>query len=328
MALTPVGALDPGVIRHMVGNDEDIRLLLLLGECEGGMDAGGPAPADSPADPRNDVQARRADVLRLGQLELATPSSRNRHSRRRRRWLRRVVRRVLGTGMAVGLLAGITFAGLFLVTPPVGNARALARTLDRAHHGTYLARPVPGRVAAALVAAEDQRFYAEASGDPVTLARVLLGHISGGPGHGSLYLRVARRLYGQQPGPLAGIEQAVVGIKLGLRYSAAGILELYANVTDFGHGYFGLAAASCGYFAERPAGLSWAQAAMLVAVARAPVADDPRVHRERARAGEAVVLGRLIATGQLTAAQAAAAYRQPLHLLHLRRGGTLHCAAA
>ena len=291
------------------------------------MDASGPAPAGSPADPRDDVQARRSDVLRLGRLELAMPSSRNRHSRRGRRWLRGV-RRLLGTGMAVGLLAGIAFAGLFLVTPSVGNAPAMARTLNRAHHGTYLARPVPGRVAAALVAAEDQRFYAEASGDPVTLARVLLGHMSGGPGHGSLYLQVARRLYGHQPGPLARIEQAIVGMKLDLSYSAAGILELYANVSDFGHGYFGLAAASCGYFAERPAGLSWAQAAMLVAVARAPVADDPRVHLARARAGEAVVLGRLIATGQLTAAQAAGAYRRPLHLLRQRRGGTPRCAAA
>src|SRR6266487_4605295 len=128
------------------------------------MDAGGPAPAGSRAVPRDDGQARRADVLRLGRLELAAPSSRIRNSRRRRRWrwLRRA-RRLLGTGMAVVVLAGITFAGLFLVTPAVGNAPAMARTVNRAHHGTYLAQRVPRRVAAALVAAEDQWFYTEAS---------------------------------------------------------------------------------------------------------------------------------------------------------------------
>ena len=293
------------------------------------MDAGRPAPAGSPAVPRDDGQARRADVLRLGRLELATPSSRIRNSRRRRRWrwLRRG-RRLLGAGVAVVLLAGITSAGLFLVAPAVGNAPAIARTVNRAHHGTYLAQRVPRRVAAALVAAEDKWFYTEASGDPITLAGVLLGHTSGGPGRGWLYLQVARRLYGRQSGPLAGVEQAIVGIKLDLSYSPAEILELYANVTDFGHGYFGLAAASCGYFAERPAGLSWAQAAMLVAVAQAPVADDPGVHLARARAGEAAVLARLIATGQLTAAQSAGAFGQPLHLRHLRRSGITRCAAA
>ena len=59
--------------------------------------------------------------------------------------------------------------------------------------------------------------------------------------------------------------------------SHAQILRMYADVAYFGHGYYGLAAASCGYFGKGPARLSWGQAAMLAAIARAPGADDPFV---------------------------------------------------
>jgi membrane peptidoglycan carboxypeptidase len=95
----------------------------------------------------------------------------------------------------------------------------------------------------------------------------------------------------------------------------AEILQLYADVAYFGHGYYGLAAASCGYFAVPPAGLSWPQAAMLAGLVQAPSADDPLTHLAAARARESHVLARLTATGALTAAQAAGAYRAPLHLV-------------
>jgi membrane peptidoglycan carboxypeptidase len=132
---------------------------------------------------------------------------------------------------------------------------------------------------------------------------------------GWFYLQVARQLYtGGQSGPLAGIDQTLVALKLDLRYSPAMILGLYANIADFGHGFVGLAAASCGYFARSPAALSWGQAAMLAAVAHAPVTGDPFMHLTRARAGEHAVLGMLLAAGQLTSRQASRAYRRPVHL--------------
>jgi membrane peptidoglycan carboxypeptidase len=60
---------------------------------------------------------------------------------------------------------------------------------------------------------------------------------------------------------------------------------------------------------------------MLVAVAQAPVTDDPFAHRANARAGEAIVLDQLAATGKLTSAQQERALDQPLGLAkgHHRR---------
>lgn len=120
----------------------------------------------------------------------------------------------------------------------------------------------------------------------------------------------------------AGPRAALLGIKLDLNYSKAQILQMYADVAYFGHGYYGLAAASCGYFAERPDRLSWGQAAMLAGLVQASSADDPLIHFANARARQAHVLVRLIDTRTLTWQQASRAYQQPLHLTP---GGTGRC---
>jgi membrane peptidoglycan carboxypeptidase len=95
------------------------------------------------------------------------------------------------------------------------------------------------------------------------------------------------------------------------RHGAVGGGDVPANA----HGYYGLAAASCGYFSVPPAALSWPQAAMLAGLVQAPTADDPLRSAANARAREMHVLGRLVATGTLTADQAGAYLRTPLRNL-------------
>lgn len=238
----------------------------------------------------------------------------------------RRIKRFTGTVVALAALGAIAFTGLMLVLPGVGDAPALARALDRAHHAAYPGTALPPRVEAALVATEDHRFYSEPGIDLVAAGRMVLGRLSGGPDQGgaTLYQQLAKMLYVPgRSGPLAEAEQVLLGIKLDLNYSKAQILQMYTDVAYFGHGYYGLAAASCGYFAERPAGLSWGQAAMLAGLVQAPSADDPLTRFANARARQAHVLIRLIDTGTLTWQQASRAYRQPLHLA---RGGTCQCS--
>ena len=236
--------------------------------------------------------------------------------RPRRRRFRRT-KRFLGTVTALAALGAIVFTGLLLVLPGVGDAPSVAQALDRAHHTGYPGPALPPRMAASLVATEDHRFYSEPGIDPAAAGRVILGSFTKGPDQGgaTLYQQLARMLYvGGQSGMLAEAEQILLGIKLDLNYSKAHILRMYAAVAYFGHGYYGLAAASCGYFAEQPAGLSWGQAAMLAGLVQAPSAGDPFSHFANARASEAHVLVRLIAMRQLTPAQATQAYWLPVHL--------------
>jgi penicillin-binding protein 1A len=220
--------------------------------------------------------------------------------------------------LALALTAVLAFIALLLITPSVSNAPALARTFDRAHHAAYPGPPVPARFGTALVASEDHRFYSEPGIDPFAIARVIRGRITGQPDQGgaTLYQQLAKMLYTPgRSGAYVELEQIMLGIKLYLGYPKAEILRMYADVAYFGHGYYGLAAASCGYFGVTPAGLSWPQAAVLAGMVQAPSADNPIAHLSVARAREAHVLGRLAATGKLTQAQASRAYRQPLHLI-------------
>jgi membrane peptidoglycan carboxypeptidase len=62
-----------------------------------------------------------------------------------------------------------------------------------------------------------------------------------------------------------------------------------------------------------PGQLSWAQASLLAGLVQAPSKYDPHGHLSLARKRQSHVLARLVATHQLTAAEAAAAWNAPLN---------------
>jgi membrane peptidoglycan carboxypeptidase len=240
--------------------------------------------------------------------------------RPRRRGLR-LLRRLMTLIVVLVVLVALALGALLLVTPSVGNAPTLARQQDVAHHSVYPGPPVPARFAASLVATEDHRFYSEPGVDPLAIARVVEAAVTGQGDQGGATLdqQLAKLLYTDgKSGVPAKAEQVGLAVKLYLSYSHSQILQMYADVAYFGHGYYGLSAASCGYFGTPSAGLSWPEAAMLAGLVQGPSTDDPILHFARARAREQHVLGRLVATGTLTQAQADTAYSQQLHLV----GGT------
>lgn len=239
-----------------------------------------------------------------------------RPSRRARR--RRRVRRAAAIVLAVVSVSIASFAVLWAVTPGVGDAEARIQAQDRAVGAVDSDLPTPPKVAAALIATEDSRFYSTIGVDPVALPRAasgLLG-LSSDQGGATLEQQLAKMVYTPAGGgPATKIEQVVLAFKLDDRYSKAQILEMYLSVAYFGHGFYGLPAASTGYFRLSPAQLSWGQASLLAGLVQAPSAYDPLAHYDLARSRQRHVLDRLVATGKLTAAQADAAYAAPLGLV-------------
>ena len=235
---------------------------------------------------------------------------------------RRLLRWLVVLLVAVVLLGGAAFGLLYVATPSVQNAPALARAMDRAHHVRYPGPRVPALFAESLVATEDHRFYSEPGIDVFAVARVAAATLTGHgaeQGGATLYQQLAKMLYTPGgSGVPTEVEQVMLGIKLDRTYSKAQILRMYADVAYFGHGYYGLAAASCGYFGTVAAALTLPEAATLAGLVQGPSADDPIAHYARGRAREAHVLGRLVSTGKITAAQSARAYAQGLQLV----GGT------
>jgi membrane peptidoglycan carboxypeptidase len=265
------------------------------------------------------------ETLRLGGLEWARRSPRARRVRRRLRRARRATATIFG----LAVLGGMVFAGLMLISPSVSSAPALARALDRTHYAAFPAPQPPRQFTAALLATAGWRPGTETGAAPVGLAGLVLGHVPGGSDRAaaelSQWLAGLLYLHGRS-GLVATGEQALLALKLQMSYSRAAIVRMYAQVMYFGHGYYGLAAASCGYFGRWPTRLTWGQAAMLDAVAAAPATDDPFTMFANAREGEASVLHLLVARHVLTRAQAATAFRQRVHLI--RRAHATHRSAA
>jgi penicillin-binding protein 1A len=198
--------------------------------------------------------------------------------------------------LAVVVLLALAGGALFVLTPSAGQATALAQAQAAGHHIAYPGPPVPQYFAQALVATEDHRFYTDPGVDPFALGRVVASRITGRTDQGG-----------------STIDQQLA-VKLNMTYSKAEILRLYAEVAYYGHGYYGLSAASCGYFGRPAADLTLVQAAMLAGVVNAPTYDDPLVYPAQARARLVHVIGRMAAVGYLTTAQEDAALKAPLGL--------------
>ncbi|HET7017268.1 MAG TPA: biosynthetic peptidoglycan transglycosylase [Streptosporangiaceae bacterium] len=240
--------------------------------------------------------------------------------RYRRRWFRFVLKAVLALLLIVVAGAGILMA----ITPSVGSAWSLARKQATAHHAPFPGPPVSQRFSAALIATEDHRFGSEPGVDPIAIGRVLFAGITGGGDQGgaTLYQQLAKILYTpNQGGVPTEIKQIALAVKLKFSYTDPQILRMYAAIVYFGHGFYGLQAASCGYFGRQPNHLSWPQAAVLAGLVQAPSAYDPLVFPRLARSREQHVISRLVATKTLTRPQAAKAMAVPISTLTANAGG-------
>jgi membrane peptidoglycan carboxypeptidase len=250
--------------------------------------------------------------------EGATGPTRPMRARRRRF---RIAFRVAKILLAIVGVFAAAVGLLFALTPSAGQATALARAQARERHIAYPGPPVPQYFAQALIATEDHRFNTDPGVDPLAMVRVVVSWITGREDQGGSTIdqQLAKNLYtGGRSGFTRDLEQLALAVKLNQAYSRAEILSLYAEVAYYGHGYYGLEAASCGYFGRPPDRLTLVQAAMLAGVVNAPTYDDPLVYPRQARIRLVHVIGRMAAVGYLTQARETAALNAPLGLSSVR----------
>jgi len=232
------------------------------------------------------------------------------------RWRRLLLRALLTITVTVIALVAAA-AGFLLSLPGVADAPQRVATILAEHHSSPTRRPLPGKLAAAVVAVEDEHFYANPAIDVLDGAgRAAVAALSAGgdPGGSTIAQQLAGELYGRQAGLGGTLTEIGVGVKLALTYPRTQILDMYLNVVYYGNGYWGAAAAARGYFGTSANALDWAQAALLAGLPQAPSAYDPKTHLALAKARQRHVLDQLVANHLLTTAQASAAYREPLRL--------------
>lgn len=126
-----------------------------------------------------------------------------------------------------------------------------------------------------LVRTEDQRFFAHFGVDPLAALNAGLQSVKGGERRGAstLTMQVAGLLTKEKStrrNLTQKIRQMLQALKLDAAWSKHEILEAYVNLVPFRGELVGLRAASLGYFRKNPAGLLVDEAALLIALIRAP----------------------------------------------------------
>ncbi len=215
------------------------------------------------------------------------------------------------------LIGSVTaFAANVATDPSIGGAPAAVLAIDRSHGSSAVMIAPSDRIAQALVASEDATFYSNNGVDDVALLRAFWGFLTGHDlGGSTIEMQLAHVLYPAVTDGFWGrVRRVSLALELDTHYTKPAILSMYLSAVYFGHGYYGIEAASRGYFGVAPAQLTWAQAALLAGMVQAPTALDPLRHLAAARARMTYVLQRLVGDGRITASQAAHWAASPLGL--------------
>jgi len=108
------------------------------------------------------------------------------------------------------------------------------------------------------------------------------------------------------------IKEAILAIQIEKRYTKREILTMYCNTIYFGHGAYGVEAASRLYFGKPAKGLALEEAAMIAGIIQGNVRQSPYINPEAAARRRNYALQRMADEGFVTAAAADAAQALPI----------------
>ncbi len=214
---------------------------------------------------------------------------RRREEQARRRWSARLRPWGIGLLVALGLLVTAATAllawGYAYITADLPSPQALPDLLDAptgllltptryvAADGSALYVPpggapvsldgLPDYVLAAVVAAIEPDFWSEGGYE---------GHFWQASAPLSIAETLADRLllFQEPPSLRRRLRARLLASQIIAQYGHRRVLTWYLNVADFGHGFYGLEAASRGYFGKSAADLTLSEAALLAAVLQHP----------------------------------------------------------
>ncbi len=139
--------------------------------------------------------------------------------------------------------------------------------------GHWPLKEIPPRVVATALAAEDRRFWSHPGVSPRAVIRAIIQNYKAGrhvSGASTIAMQVARL---QTPGARTYIRkggEAVTALLLTLRYGRRAILAHYLRIAPFGNRIRGISYAAQRYFDKPACDLTWAEAALLMAIPQSP----------------------------------------------------------
>lgn len=176
-------------------------------------------------------------------------------------------------------------------------------------------------LANAVVAVEDERFYQHQGVDTIGVMRALAIDLTTGTtkeGASTITQQYVRNtILSQERYDITAsrkIREMYLAYEFEKVHTKAQVLENYLNTVYFGDGAYGAEAAAREYFGKHADKLTIAEAALLAGLPQSPIRLNPYYNLEGALARQRWVLGRMVANGYITAAQAKEAEAEKLTL--------------
>lgn len=224
---------------------------------------------------------------------------------------------LVATALGIPALLGIATAVGLLVTRPIDDLPARVDAILAAHDASRVPlTKIPDQLSEALIAIEDERFYEHRGIDTQGVIRALLTDLyrhRAVQGASTLTQQLVKVVYlADNDNGSRKIEDLLLTLKVEARFDKHTILENYFNAVYFGHGAYGIGAASATYFHQPPAGLDLARASMLAGLPQSPSVYDPYHNPCAARARQFSVLAQMAHDGYISQDQAGRAYNESI----------------
>ena len=147
---------------------------------------------------------------------------------------------------------------------------------------------IPDHMQHAVVSSEDRRFFDHWGLSMRSIARAVMINtlsLSYRQGFSTLTQQLARNLYksvGFEDSILRKVKEMITAIQMERTYTKDEILEMYLNTVHFGHGTYGVEAATKRFFGKESIYLTIDESALLVGLLPAPASYSPIHHPEKA----------------------------------------------
>lgn len=159
----------------------------------------------------------------------------------------------------------------------------------------------------AVIATEDKNFYSHNGFDYRRIAGALLKDAKSGrkvEGASTITMQYAKNLYLTfEKTWKRKITESLYAYRMEIFYDKDVILEGYLNTVYFGHGMYGVEAASKFYFGKSAIDLTLEESAVITAIAKGPSVYSPIENPEKSRERSLLVLSLMEAQGYITARQ-------------------------
>ena len=177
---------------------------------------------------------------------------------------------------------------------------------------------IPLELKQAALAVEDSNFYYHFGIDPKAIFRAFITNLKAGrvvEGGSTITQQLSKTLFLSRERTLPRkIKEAILAVRLELVFTKDEILEMYLNQIYYGHGSYGVEAASRTYFGKGVADISIAECALIASLPKAPNHYSPYKDPKRARKRRNHTIRRMAYLSFITKDESKQAMSEEFHL--------------